>query len=81
MGETNVSWLPLVYVLTRDRTYNLGKCPDLGLSCQPSTLWDDAQPTEPRQSGQAEFSSLSTCLPFVTNSRNNGDTSGVCIAC
>ena len=32
--------------------HNPGLCPDQESNWQPFSLWDDAQPTEPHQSGQ-----------------------------
>ena len=42
MWERNINWLPPVYTLTRDRTHNLGVCPDQELNPQPFGVWEDA---------------------------------------
>ena len=49
--ERNVNWLPLVCTLTRNQTRNPRMCPDWELNQLPFTLRDDAQATEPHQSG------------------------------
>ena len=41
-GERNIDWLPFVHAPTREKTYNLGMCPDLESNPQPFSLWDDA---------------------------------------
>ena len=38
-----------------DLACNPGMCPDQELNRRPLGLWDDAQPTEPHQSGQKSF--------------------------
>ena len=48
----NTDWLPLLCAPTRDGAHNPGMCPDRESSRRPFTLQDDAQPTEPYQSGQ-----------------------------
>ena len=50
--ERNISRLPLVHSLTVDWTCNPGMCPDQELNQRPFALRDNAQPTEPPQSGQ-----------------------------
>ena len=42
MGERNVDQLPPVCTLTRDRTHNLGMCPDQGSNLQPFGVQNDA---------------------------------------
>ena len=53
-GEKDRGWLPFVHVPTREWTHTPGICPDRGLNLQ-SSLWDDAPPAEPHQSGQVWF--------------------------
>ena len=50
---------------------NPGMCPDWASNQWPFALWDDAQPTEPHQSGQERIAFIRilsvltlTCLPF-----------------
>ena len=45
--EKNINRLPLVCALTWDQARNPGMCPYWESNCQPFTLWDDTQPTEP----------------------------------
>ena len=47
----NIDQLPLLCTWMGDWTQNLGMCPDRESNRPPFTLWDDAQPTEPYQSG------------------------------
>ena len=51
MRKGNIDWLPLICALIRDQTHNPGMCPHWESNQQPFTLRDDAQPTEPHQSG------------------------------
>ena len=49
--ERNINLLPLACTLTGDWTRNPGMCSDWELNQQPLGLQDDAQPTEPHQTG------------------------------
>ena len=51
MRERNIDWLPLLCALTGDWTCNPGMCPDQESNWRPFTLQDEAQLTEPHQSG------------------------------
>ena len=42
MGDRNIYWLPPVCAPTRDRTHNLGMCPDGELKPQHFHILDDA---------------------------------------
>ena len=50
--ERNINWVPLPCAPAGDPTCNPGMCPNWELNQRPFALWDDAQPTEPHQSGQ-----------------------------
>ena len=50
MWEKHIDWLPLTH-RTRDQTCNPGMCPDKESNQWLFGLWDNAQPTEPLQSG------------------------------
>lgn len=47
--------LPPASTPTGDRTGNLGMCPDLESSLQPSGAREDAQPTEPHWPGREQL--------------------------
>ena len=49
--ERNIDRLPLARALTWGQACNPDMCPDLELNWWPFAGWDDAQPTEPQQSG------------------------------
>ena len=51
-GGRNISLLCRIHVPIRDQSHNPGTCPDWESNRQPFALLDDAQPTEPPQSGQ-----------------------------
>ena len=50
MWERNIA-----RAVSKDQTRNPGLCPDQESNQQPFALWDDAQPTEPHQSGLELF--------------------------
>ena len=47
----NISWLTFIHTPTRDQTRNPGMCPDQEWNQRPFILRDNAQLTEPYQSG------------------------------
>ena len=51
MWESNIDWLPLIHTLIGEQSYNPGMWPDWELNQWPFALQDNAQPTEPHQSG------------------------------
>ena len=51
MWKKNIDRLPLAFTPARHQTLNPGMCPDWESNWWPFALWDDAQPTEPHQSG------------------------------
>ena len=53
--ERNIDWLPLLCPPTRDQTRNPSMCPDWELNLLPFALRDDAQITEPQQSGPEKY--------------------------
>ena len=57
----------------RDLASTPGMCPNRELNREPSILWDNAQPTEPHQSGlgQAYFNSAGTGAGLRLPSRVN----------
>ena len=48
----NINWLPSIHAPAGNLTHNPGICPAQELNWQPFAFQNDAQPTEPHQSGQ-----------------------------
>ena len=65
MCERNIDGLPPAYAVTKDRTHNPSMCPDQESNWQPSALWDEAQPTEPHQSGLNQGILRQSMIPLM----------------